>query len=109
MTNPDKLNQEIGCDEPFIVVDERISPFTTIPKSGVKAIRQSQLDPREISVYVLINMIMDGMIRLGPNPDFPKAIAQFTGLTERQVNNIYKKLADKGLLTIIGDEVQVNG
>jgi hypothetical protein len=100
--------EQFNRDEYFTVVDERISPFTSIPRRGVRAIREGKLDVREISVYVVLNMILDGVIRLGPDPDFPKAIAYFTGMTERQVINVYKKLAQKGLLTLYEDGVHVN-
>lgn len=100
--------EQMQFDEQFSVVDERISPFTAIPRIGVCSIREGKLDVREISVYVVLNMILDGMIRLGENADYTKALAHFTGLTERQVKNIYKKLSEKGLLTFEGEMIRVN-
>ncbi len=95
-------------DEQFIVIDERISPYTAIPKSGVIAIRQGKLDIKEISVYMVLNMMLDGMIRVQGEVDHPKSIAKFTNLTERQVNIVFKKLHEKGLLTIDDDNIRVN-
>jgi DNA-binding MarR family transcriptional regulator len=100
--------EAVERDEEFIVVDERIKPFTAIPRTGVVAIREGRLDTKELSVYFVMNMMLDGMIKVSKDVDYPKAIAKFTGLTERQVTNAYKKLDEKGLLTIEGDNVRVN-
>lgn len=94
--------------EEFIVVDERVKPFTAIPKTGVLAIREGKLDTKELSVYFVMNMMLDGVICVAKGISYPYAIARFTGLTERQVTNAYKKLAQKGLLTIDGENVKVN-
>jgi hypothetical protein len=98
------MEESVERDEEFIVVDARTSPYVHLTPTGVKAIREGALDVREISVYVTLNMMLDGMIRVNHEKvEYETLIAKFTGLTLRQVKNAYKTMVEKGVLAFKDD------
>lgn len=89
-------------DENILVKDSRVAPFTKVPPVGVKAIQRGELSHREISVYIVHNMIIDGMIPVNrqDSTEIEIAIARSTSLTVAQVVNTLSSLKEKGLYVL---------
>lgn len=88
-------------EDEFIVIDGRIKPFVSIPRNGIICIAKGNLDIREIGVYIALNMINDGTVKINSSTTQCQSVAKIIGLTERQVKNVFKKLSEKNLVTII--------